>query len=527
MFDVLICGAKVADGTGNPGFSADVAIQNGTIAAVGALHSAEARMVIKAHGRWLTPGFLDIHRHGDAAVFRSGYGQAELRQGLTSVIHGNCGMSLAPIAGPYSKAVEDYLAPITGPAPNGWRFATLGAYQRQVVETGVPLYHGMLVGMGTLRACVAGFERGDLTQEQVRSLHRVLEQALTDGALGVSLGLGYAPECFDSSKGLMRALAPLRGSDIPVTVHMRQEGDGVEEALDEMLMVARTLDLNLEISHLKAIGKRNWRRSIPNMLEKLRHAREEGVRVACDVYPYPAGSTQLIHVLPPEFQEGGTEVLTAALRQSETRKRLVERMETGSDFENIIHLVGFEHVLATGLQRYPELEGKSIQDIAACWGKDPYDALFDLLADEHCKVSMIDFITAEEDIDAILQEDFSDVISDATYPVEGLCHPRVYGTFPRLLERYVRQQKLLTVEQAVHKITGQPAGLFGLHQKGCIRVGADADLCLFDLENIHETGSWQDPARFAEGMDWVFVGGQPAVADGVFHPEVQGGVLTR
>lgn len=526
MFDYLICNAKVADGTGKPGFVADLAIEGGKIAAVGALREAEAHTIIDAGGRWLTPGFLDIHRHGDAALFRPGYGKAELRQGLTSVINGNCGLSLAPIAGPFSKAVEDYLAPITGPAPDGRRFSTLGAYQQQAAETDAPLYNGMLVGMGTLRACVAGFESGDLTQEQERSLHHLLEQALADGALGISLGLGYAPECFYSTKGLIRALEPLWGSDFPVTVHMRQEGDGVEEALDEILMVTRALDLNLEVSHLKAIGKRNWRQSTPNMLDKLRRAREKGLRVACDVYPYPAGSTQLIHVLPPEIQEGGTEVLTAALRQPETREYLVERMETGRDFENIVHLVGFENVLATGLQCYPELEGKSIQDIAAHWGKDPYDALFDLLADERCNVSMIDFITAEEDIDAILREDFSGVISDATYPVEGLCHPRVYGTFPRLLERYVRQRKVLTLEQAVHKVTGQPASLFGLRQKGRIRVGADADLCLFDLENIHETGTWQDPARFAEGMDWVFVDGQPAVADGVFRPEVRGGVLT-
>lgn len=527
MFDYLIQGAKVADGTGKPAYTADVGIEGGKIAAVGDLRCAEARTILDAKGRWLTPGFLDIHRHGDAALFRPGYGQAELRQGLTSVINGNCGLSLSPITGPYAKAVEDYLAPITGPAPDGRRFSTLADYQQQAAGANAPMYNGMLVGMGTLRACVSGFETGDLTTEQERQLHGLLETALADGALGVSLGLGYAPECFYSTRGLIRALEPLRDGRVPVTVHMRQEGDGVEEALEEMLTVARTLHLKLEVSHLKSIGTRNWRRSTPNMLEKLRRAREEGVDVRCDVYPYTGGSTQLIHVLPPEIQEGGTEAMTEALRRPEVRKHLRERMESGSDFENIVHLVGFENVLATGLKRYPELEGQSIQNIAEQWGKDPYDALFDLLADENCTVSMIDFITAEEDIQDILRQDFSGVISDATYPVEGLCHPRVYGTFPRLLERYVREKKLLTVEQAVHKITGAPAELFGLANKGQIRAGADADLCLFSLENIHETGTWQAPAQFAQGMDWVFVGGQAAIADGVYHPEVRGGLLTR
>ena len=408
--------------------------------------------------------------------------------------------------------------------PPGGHVSTLASYRAQAAALPLALNAGMLVGMGTLRACVAGFANRPLGDGEFRQLHASLERALSDGAVGVSLGLGYAPECFYTTEGLLRALAPLRRSGVTISVHMRQEGDGVTDALREMLAVARALETPVEISHLKAIGTRNWNRAVPEMLDLLAQARQDGLDITCDVYPYPAGSTQLLHVLPPEFQAGGTQALTAALRSPGSRAALRRRMETGTDFENITHLVGFSHILATSL-RQPEnrqFEGRSLSDIAAARGQDPFDALFDLLAEEDCGPSMIDFIAAEEDIDAILQVPFSGVISDATYPTVGLPHPRVYGTFARLLETYVQNRRVLTLPEAVKKITHQAADRFGLSQKGRIQVGADADLCLFNLECIHEIGTWQAPRQLAGGMDWVFVNGVPAIAHGAFTNQAAG-----
>jgi len=291
--------------------------------------------------------------------------------------------------------------------------------------------------------------------------------------------------------------------------------------------VARALNTPVEISHLKSIGRRNWGKAAPEMLSLIAQARKEGLDVTCDVYPYPAGSTQLIHILPPEFQEGGTEALTEALKDPAQRAAMRRRMEQDSDFENITLLVGLENVRATSL-KLPEhrpFEGKSITDIAAMQGKDPFDALFDLLAAERCQVSMIDFIASEEDIEAILSAPFSSVISDSTYPEGGLCHRRVYGTYPRLLETYVKERGLLSLPEAVRKITRLPADRFGLTKKGRIEVGADADLCLFDPARIHETGSWDEPERLAEGMDCVFVGGKPAIAEGAFTENFSGTLL--
>lgn len=526
MLDYLIRNAQILDGSGAPAVSGDVGISGGTIAAVGDLGDVPAHQIIDAAGRALTPGFLDIHRHADDALFRPGFGPAELAQGLTTVVNGNCGLSLAPVDGPHRASVLQYLSPIVG-AQDARDFPTLAAYRRQACAAGTALHAGTLVGMGTLRACVAGFRDGPLTDEEYRQLHALLERALGDGALGVSLGLGYAPECFYDTPGLIRALEPLRDSGVPVTVHMRQEGDGVVEALTEMLTVARNLRTPVEISHLKAIGRRNWRRAVPRMLKMLSQARQEGLDIACDVYPYPAGSTQLIHVLPPEFQAGGMEALTAALRDPGKRAAMRARMETGTDFENISLLVGFENILPTSLHAPGDrpYEGKSLADIATQVGRDPYDVLFDLLAREHCAASMIDRITDQADIDDILRTPFSSVISDATYPVGGLLHPRVYGTFPRVLESYVRERHVLTLPEAVHKMTRLPADRLGLVQKGRIQPGADADLCLFDPAAIHERDTWQNPEQTAAGMDYVFVSGVPAIAEGQYTGERKGKVL--
>lgn len=524
MFDLIIRGASIIDGTGREAYTGDAAVSDGRIAAVGELSGTEAALVVDARGRCLTPGFIDIHRHADAALFRPGWGRAELAQGLTTVINGNCGLSLSPVRGPFAGEIASYLSPIVGELPEGRDFPDMAGYLRSAAGAALPLNTAMLAGMGTIRACAAGFSDAPLTDGQYREIHALLESCLADGAVGVSLGLGYAPECFYDTAGLIRALEPLRDSGTVVTVHMRQEGDGVVDALREMLAVARELRMPLEISHLKAIGRRNWRSAVPEMLHLIDSARQEGLDVMCDVYPYPAGSTQLIHVLPPEFQAGGTEALTSALSDPEQRAKMRRRMETGSDFENISLLVGFENIRATSLHRPENLafEGRSIAEIAAERGCEPFDALFDLLASEHCAVSMIDFIADEEDICDILRAPFSGVISDATYPVSGLLHPRVYGTFPRLIERYVREKGTLSLTEAVHKVTGQPAERFRLAGKGVIAPGADADLCLFDAANIRERDSYEHPDSLASGMDYVFVGGRPAIAEGKFTGETNG-----
>ena len=526
MLDTKIVNARIIDGSGRPAFPGDVGLADGRIAAVGSLKDIPAGECIDARGRVLTPGFLDIHRHADLAVLAPDFGNWELRQGLTTIVNGNCGLSAAPLSGPFRQELRRYLAPITGDTGEA-DFPTVGDYLRRCGP--LPLHAGELAGMGTLRAGTAGFRPGPLTAEEIAAIQASLERALADGALGVSLGLGYAPESYETTEELIGLLSPLRRSGVVVSVHMRQEGDGVEDALAEMLTVARALETPVEISHLKAIGRRNWWHSVPRMLRAIETARAEGLDVSCDVYPYDAGSTQLIHVLPPESHAGGLEALTARLRDPGQRAAIRARMETGSDFENITLLVGFENIRATGLKtaEYAPYEGVPLAAVAADRRQDPFDALFDLLSAEGGTPGMIDTIASEEDIAEILRAPFSSVISDATYPGTGLIHPRVTGMTAQLLGHFVRERGDLRLEEAVNRLTLRPAERYGLAAKGRIAPGADADLCLFRPEDFRPVGTYADPRHGAAGMDFVFVAGRAAIREGKLTGERSGGVLRR
>ena len=529
MFDYLIQNGTLIDGTGAPAAAGDVAIKDGKIAAVGDLKDASAGTVLDAAGKYVTPGFIDIHRHADAALFRPHFGELELKQGLTTIVNGNCGLSIAPSGGAFQKEIFDYLIPVTGRPEEQTRTESMGSYLQAVKEQKLAVNIGMLTGGGTMRAQAAGFGVQRLDDVHYRRIHAAIEQALADGALGVSLGLGYASECFYTTEELIRALAPLQNSGIPITVHMRQEGSGVVDALREMIAVAKALHTPVEVSHLKSIGKANWRKCTPEMLRLMQEARQEGVEIACDVYPYTAGSTQLVHVLPPESQKGGLEALTENLSDPAFREALKARMLTGSDFENISLLVGFENIVASSisLEDLRKYEGQSIAAIAQLERKEPFTALFDLLQAAHCDVTMIDFIADEDDICDILRDAYSCVISDSTYPTTGMFHPRVYGTYTTLLEHFVREKRALSIESAVHKCTGRAAKVMGLKTKGILSPGMDADLNLFDLSAVHTCATYSDPAKFSTGIDTVLVAGRPAILNGIFTGSMAGKVLTR
>lgn len=524
MLDLLIKNASVLDGTGANVFPADIVVQNGVIQAVGHFSHGQALQIIDAAGRYVTPGFIDIHQHADAACLQPGFGEIQLRQGLTTIVNGNCGLSMAPVFGSNRSAILSYLAPVVGAVGEEMPVARLADY-RQAAHA--PLHQGMLVGLGTLRAAVAGYGAEPLSEEQLHQLHGLLERSLAEGALGVSLGLGYAPECFFSTEALIRALAPLQGSGVPITAHVRNEGDGLSESVEEMIAVARALKTPVHISHLKAIGRRNWNRQIPMVLAYMEQARQEGLDLSCDVYPYTAGSTQLTHILPPEFLLGGTDAICQRLQDPRQREKLVERLQTGTDFENIVLLAGWENIFAYGLTLPQNLpyEGLSIADAAVLAGRKPLDLVCDLLSSEQCRVTMIDFIAHEEDLARILQDSHSNVISDSTYPANSQWHPRVYGTFTRVLERYVREKQILSLPQAVAKMTAVPAAVLRLPGKGKIAPGYDADLNIFDLNRIHEPATYRTPAQNAQGMDWVLVQGIPAIAEGHWTGKTAGSVI--
>lgn len=514
MLDLCIRNGLILDGSGASAMRMDLGIMDGRIVAMGDLSKIPAFKDLDAAGKTVCPGFLDMHRHADAAIFLDSYGDCDLYQGITTIGNGNCGLSLIPQFGPHAEAVAAYLKPVTGEFA-GITVDSLSSYHEALKKRPMAVNALMLAGGGTIRASVAGFQKTVLEKEDFRQIHSLLEKALAEGAAGVSLGLGYAPECFYSTEELIKALEPLAGSNTVVSVHLREEAMRLLPSIDEMLTVAKKLKVPLQISHLKATGKENWNRLAPIALERIGRAREEGVDVFCDVYAYTAGSTQLMAILPPEFLKGGNAAITQRLKDASLRSSLINRLKNGRDFDNYSLLVGWETIFVSAVKNPEDAEyvGRSLADSAG--NTDPAVFTLDLLARNNCEVTMIDFITTESDIATILQSPLSYVISDATFPTGGKLHPRVYGAFSNVIEEYVFKRHALTIEQAINKMTMRPADRYGLTSKGRIAVGADADILIFEPEKVHVAATYNDPHQPSCGMDHVLINGIPVLENGV------------
>lgn len=529
MFDFVIRGGTVVDGSGKAGYRADLAVKDGKIAKIAPQITEPAGQVIDAGGCYVTPGFIDIHRHADVNLFLPSFGEAELRQGLTTIVNGNCGLSVVPCPEAHRAEIYRFLQPVIGEVKAPKAFSTMEEYLALAEQVVLPLNVGMDIGNGTVRAAVKGYEPGRLNAKELAAAHEFLRSSLAAGALGVTLGIVYSPEnCYDAD-GFVEVLQPMKEFGVPLVTHIRGEGDLFHESLREVIDIARRLDVPLHVSHLKCIGKRNWGHGVTKALQILREARDSGMDISYDVYPYTAGSTQLIQILPPDYLEGGVEEMVKRLTDPEKRRELTAILKEPQDyFENLLSSIGWENIRMSTLTlpKNQKYVGKSVTEIAKIQGKDPYDCAYDMLAEEQCKISMVDFITSEEDICTILRDPYSSVISDSVYPTGGVPHPRLYGTFPRVLEKYVREEKVLTLEQAVHKMTALPASVYHL-KKGLLAEGADADINVFKLENVHTAATYADPKRFATGFDYVLVNGQIAVDHDVMTHKPAGRMLRR
>ena len=561
--DCLIINAVIVDGSGEAPFEGSLFIEDGRIkevrrepvrrrAAAGAAsqaasyaegrHGSDAEetrpgpRVIDADGAYVTPGFIDIHRHGDwRALLGQNGGDDELlnRQGLTTVVNGNCGLSVAPAEGPYADEIRHFISPVTGMKPSDPAFEEadrdLASYLKVLERTPRTVNTGMLTGNGVIRAKVAGFHPGKLTEDEIKGVRSVIEKELAAGALGVSLGLGYAPEFEYDAQGLIEVLEPLRNSDIPITTHIRSEGDGSYESVEEVIQVAEALNIPLHLCHMKCIGTRNWHEGPRRELELIHRKKEEGLKIDFDLYPYRVGSTQLLHVIPPAFQTGGIEQFMAGLRIRKFRDALTKALKTPShDFENIVELVGLDNVSAVSMNsgRFRPYSGRPIAEIAKELHEDPYETLYDILAAEHCEVAMLDTVTCEEDLITFYSDHDASVISDAIYPDGGRLHPRVYATYPYFLINFVRDKQVFSIEEAVRKMTSAPAKVLKI-DRGTLKEGAAADLCIFKLENLRAPATFDKPDQLCEGFDLVMTNGVPVVDHDLWLPGSPGRVIKR
>jgi N-acyl-D-amino-acid deacylase len=528
MLDLKIEGATVIDGTGVSGSRVDVGVTDEKITAIGDLHREHAGTTLNATGKVLTPGFIDMHSHSDWRLWGNRRAESKIRQGVTTEVVGNCGFSPAPVSAEFREDLRGFALYV----PKGMTFewASFGDYLRAFDADGTALNVVHLVGHGTLRIAAMGFARRAPVAAELARMHRLMADAMEDGAWGLSTGLIYAPGSYATTEEIIevaRAAARLRGF---YASHIRGEGATLLAAVAEAISVGRAADMPVQVSHVKAAGRPNWG-NVSKALALIDAARAEGLDVRGDVYPYTASSTTLRTLLPDWALEGGIDAMLKRLADPTERARVRAAVESPSA-ESIVSRVGWENVMVSYCAKRKDAEGKRLSEIGAARGMDPIDAALEIIADEAGKAYMILFQLDEADLKAALAHPHVMIGSDgsalAPYgPLgEGKPHPRSYGTFPRVLGEYVREQRVLPLATAVHKMTGLPATRLGLRDRGVVRVGARADLAVFDAKRVADRATYEDPHRYPEGIEHVIVNGRFVVKHGEHTGSLPGKVLT-
>ncbi|MEO8971733.1 MAG: D-aminoacylase [Ktedonobacteraceae bacterium] len=524
--DVLIRGAQVVDGTGNPWFYGDIAISGDRILDIAppqSILAEAAREVVNAEGMVVCPGFIDILSHSHLPLMQDPRDLSKITQGVTTEIMGE-GWTPAPAGGRIKDAFLDLpqqqrtrIAEWIERAKGWTRF---GDWLRALVERGVSPNIGAFLGGGTLREYARGLEMGVPTPDELTTMRRVMAEAMEDGAFGVAYALIYPPDTYTSTQELIE-VAKVAGTygGLYVT-HMRSEGERLLEAIDEAVEIGRQAHVPVEIYHLKASGKQHWHK-MPAAIARIQAARDAGVDVTADMYPYAASGTGLDSVLPPWIAEGGTYFETLADPAVQERIR-TEVLAPSGAWEALAHDAGPESVMPIGFEQPTNLQyaGKRLSEIATMRGQHWLDAVIDLLLSEQHRIFTIYFSMDEANVSLGLQQPWVKISTDAggvdpTWARElGPTHPRAYGTYPRVLAKYVREEKLLTLEDAIHKMSGAVAARLGLHDRGLLYPGCYADVVLFDAQTIADQATFADAHQLSTGMRDVWVNGTRVLRNG-------------
>ncbi len=516
MLDLVLKNGRIVDGTGNPWFFGNVGIKGDIIVDVGMV-SQEGLETIDVRDQVISPGFIDGHCHSDLMILDNPRSEIKLQQGVTGEVLGNCGMTPAPFAPQNLELLRSYVEPVLGKTERDWSWATVGQYVDSLREARPSENVATYVGHGTLRIAVMGFEDRPASTGELGQMKGLLEESLQAGAIGLSLGLMYAPGSYTPGEELAQLCSVLPNYDGLLATHIRGEGSSLIPSITEVIWIAERCGCPLQISHLKAAGTGNWG-SVTEAIELVEEARSRGLDVTCDVYPYTAGSTSLTTLLPPWALEGGISRTLERLQSRIYRERIKEELGYEHDgWDNLMPSTGWDSVYISSLSKGDDadLEGKNIEEISQSRGAEPADCMMDLLLEQGGKVSMVFFHMAETDVQQVLSWDRSLIASDSLHDQAGKPHPRLYGTFPRVLARYVRERKLLTLEEAIRKMTSFPARRFRLGKRGLIAPGYAADIVVFDPNGISDKATYDDPKRFPEGISHVLVNGTQAIVSGV------------
>jgi len=511
-FERGLRGGTVVDGTGAPAVRTDVAIQAGVVAALGL--GSRGVEEVDCSGHVIAPGFIDTHSHSDLKVLAEPTLPMKLRQGITLEVLGQDGISVAPVRPEERAAWKQKLAGLLGDFGVDWKWTSVAGYLLRVAAGRPAPDVAYLAPHGALRQHVMGAVDRKAGAAELAGMESLLRAALEEGACGMSTGLIYPPCCYADTAELIALGRVLAEAGRPLVVHMRSESDRVLEALREMIEVADTSGCAVHVSHLKVAGRPNWERAT-EVASLFEDARSRGVRLTADQYPYVAGSTLLGAILPPWSHEGGTEATLERLRDPEARARMRAEMADPSptEWDNFWKWGGPEGIRIADVPsgRHPDWLGKDLAQVAGERGRDPFDAAFDLLLEERLGVAMVSFSQDESVVERFLRLPYVNVCTDGL--LGGRPHPRAYGTFPRVLGRYVREKGVLGLEEAVRKMTSQAAAAFGFEGHGVVREGCRANLVVFDPETVRDRATFEEPAQFGEGVRDVLVGGHFVVRE--------------
>ena len=514
-YDIIIRNGKIVTGIGGPWIYADVGIKDGLIAKVGYLGKEEAEKTIDASGKFVSPGFIDIHNHSDLSILVYPAAENYLMQGVTTIVIGNCGFSAAPISPKNIEPYKSYWSQLVPGLPVEFTWRTFSEYLKTVEKAKPAVNIVPLVAQGTVRIAVKGLEPGKASKEELDEMKELVREAMEAGAFGMSTGLIYPPGSFTSTDEIVelaKVVAEYKGI---YASHIRGESYNLLNAVKEAIEIGERSGVSVEISHHKAAGRDNWG-LVKKTLEMMEKAMRKGIDVTCDVYPYTAGMTMLSATLPRWVHEGGIGKLLERLRDHECRKKIVEYIEKEvKTWENIVKLAGWDGIVISYSEKCKECEGKSIAEISREKNKNPYDTLFDILIMDEAKTTMVIHYMAEEDVITVIKHPLSMICSDSwLVPPKGKPHPRFYGTFPRVIKRYVKELGVLRLEEAIMKMTAMPAQKLKLNNRGIIAPRFKADIVIFDYNRIEDKATYDNPRAYPTGIDYVIVNGVIAVEEG-------------
>ncbi|UCD84181.1 MAG: amidohydrolase family protein [Deltaproteobacteria bacterium] len=525
MYDLLIKDTVIYDGNGGPGLPGHLAVQGERIATVSGKASGKAKRTIKGNGLAVCPGFVDIHGHSDYQIIINPQAESKVRQGVTTEIAGNCGSSAAPIWGEAAEERKKSAKKIFGLEPH-WK--TLREYHQELIKEGISINFGSLIGQGNLRSSVMGGKDSAPAEEELHQMTREAEAGMKEGAFGISAGLFYPPGCFTGLPELVALGKVARQYYGIFAFHLRSEGKEIIEALGEALKVGKEADIPLQISHLKLAERENWDK-IDAVFSLIEGAQAEGIRVSCDCYPYPASHTVLTSILPKWAVEGGREKMLSRLKKPEEREKIKEdisRQHPADYWESVV----ISQVFWEENRKY---EGQKLSQAASSEGKETLNFTLDLLCREEGRVTAIYFNMSEENLKRIIRRPYCMVGSDAALRADhgvlsqGRPHPRAYGTFPRVLSKYVREEGILDLGTAIRKMTLDPCRKLGIRERGELKAGNFADIVIFDPLKIEDRASYLEPRQYPRGIEYVIVNGKITVEEGKHTGERGGRILTR